>query len=164
MAQIKSVDLSISPIGTNGQKAEVTVAYRVAFTQADVGKRYGVRINLFGDDKLEGENPVNTAPQLLYSFLFGSPATNYQKLIAQPGEHVFSETRQVDAAILDEDPGTDTAWMPGNGYPFIPGHYITLPARDEVYAVVSLASGLFLKGWGKSEIVKGSFGKLAVAG
>jgi hypothetical protein len=88
----------------------------------------------------------------------------YRMLTTQAGEQVFSETRQVDAALLDEDPGTETVWMPGMQYPYIPGHYITLPAQDEVYAVVSLIRrGLILAGYGKSELIKGQFGKLAVS-
>jgi hypothetical protein len=66
---------------------------------------------------------------LIYTFKFGPNILfkkDYKTITATPGQMTIKETREIASETLDEDPGTV-------GQP-----PVTLPKKDEVFALVSL--------------------------
>lgn len=134
MAKVKDVTLQISS-GSADDKRKVTVAYKLVFTAGEVGKKYQVVIGLVGEDKPGDDEPAPffAIAQPFYTFGFGLFHTKFTTITAQAGEQSFAESRELDRATLNEDPGVLTKVV-------APGSVIQIPHPDEVYARVSVAS------------------------
>jgi hypothetical protein len=135
MAEVKNVVLApITPVGAD--KLKVDVSYKLVFSPSEAGKQYKVAISLFGEDLAGDDEPAGFAPngpQPLYTFGYGlAPLAKKFKIItALAGEQsVVEPSREVDKAVLDEDPGV-TLTSAG-------GVIVKHPHADEIYAVVSV--------------------------
>ena len=135
MAEVKNVVLApITPVGAD--KLKVDVSYKLVFGPSEAGKQYKVAISLFGEDLAGDDEAAGFAPngpQPLYTFGYGmAPLTKkYKTITALAGEQLVVEpSREVDKALLDEDPGVNQI--------LVQGETITHPHADEIYAVVSV--------------------------
>jgi|SRR5215203_2110668 len=134
MAEVKDVVLGpITPVG--GDKLKVDVSYKLVFSPSEAGKKFKVAINLFGEDLAGDDEPgvINlNGPQPLYTFSFGTlPSRKFKTITAQAGEQLVVElSREVDKALLDEDPGATQV--------LVQEQLVTHPHADEIYAVVSV--------------------------
>ena len=135
MAEVKNVVLApITPVGAD--KLKVDVSYKLVFGPSEAGKQYKVAISLFGADLAGDDEPAGFAlngPQPLYTFGYGlAPFTKkFKTITAVAGEQsVVEPSREVDKALLDEDPGATQV--------LVQGQLVTHPHADEIYAVVSV--------------------------
>ena len=135
MAEVKNVVLApITPVGAD--KLKVDVSYKLVFSPSEAGKKYKVAISLFGEDLPGDDEPAGIAPngpQPLYTFGYGlAPFTQkFKTITATAGEQgVVEPSREVDKAVLDEDPGVTSK--------SVGGVVVKHPHADEIYAVVSL--------------------------
>ena len=125
MATIQNLNLAITD--GNGLNRVVKVTGQLKFTAAEIGKKFGMRIRLYGDDS--GEGGGLSLP--IYTFTFGNGYIQslYKTVTAAASVPVNAE-KQVAGSKLNEDPGWHTQQTP-NGP-------IAVPNADEVYALVTL--------------------------
>ncbi|WP_257461926.1 hypothetical protein [Archangium lipolyticum] len=133
MAEVKNVVLTVTNSANAGKK-NVKVDYTLLFDPSEAGKQYQVAISLMGEDTPSDEEPPKpfVLPQPLYTFGFGLiPPQKYTVVTAQAGEQSFSETREVDTSVLNEDPGVNIIQTPSGN--------LKIPHPDEVYAAVNVS-------------------------
>ncbi|AMY08561.1 hypothetical protein LuPra_01764 [Luteitalea pratensis] len=137
MAEVKDVVLApVTPVA--GNKLKVDISYKLVFSPSEAGKKFKVAIDLYGETIAEDNEPLVAnfqGPKALYTFSFGTlPQIRKYKLItAQAGELSVSEpSREVDKAVLNEDPGSKQI--------LVAGQVDTIENADEIYAVVSVSS------------------------
>ena len=128
MAQIKDVKLQIKPNSASSKK--VTVDFKLAFDEDDVGETFRYDINLRGEDKPDDDRkpgPIIIGGELISDFTFGIGLPS--KLItATKLEQSFSETRTISTQKLNEDPGVSPITESGPGFFY----------KDEIFAEVTL--------------------------
>ena len=125
MATIQNLNLAITN-GTSSNRA-VKVTGQLKFTAAEIGKKFGIRIRLYGDDSNEGGGI--SLP--IYTFTFGNGMLqSLYKTVTAAATLPVNEEKQVAGNKLNEDPGFHAQQTP-NGP-------IAVPNADEVYALVTL--------------------------
>ena len=132
MAEVKDVTLAIAGVPNDNTKRKVTVSYKLVFDAAEAGKKYKLAINLFGEDKSGDDEDPNNPPLVpakpIYTFRFVTALPRlYKTITAQAGQNGFTESQEVDASKLNEDPGNS-------------GPPLNFPHIDEVYAVVGVTA------------------------
>jgi hypothetical protein len=134
MAEIKDVKLQILP-SSDIEKKSATVSFKLAFSSTEAGQTFRYGINLYGEDKMNDDEPGSllSKGQLLYTFKFGLFST-YKNVTAQPGEQSFTEPREVSIKKLNEDPDFYLIDVDINTPP------VKIPHPDEVYASVILVA------------------------
>jgi len=125
MATIQNLNLTIT--NGNGSNRTVKVSGQLKFTAAEVGKKFGMRIRLYGDDS--GEGGGISLP--IYTFTFGNGMLQaLYKTVTAAATLPVNEEKQVAGDKLDEDPGWHVRHTPNGPMPF--------PKVDEVYALATL--------------------------
>jgi hypothetical protein len=135
MATVSNATLTITP--ASDTKVNVRVQGSVNFSASDINAAHRLSIDLYpvqaSGDKPTDADLIGAGP--LYSFLWGVLLQKkpYKTLTPQSaGAQAFDETREVDSAKLDEDPGKVNLAPSG-----FPPQYV--PKQDEIKAVVSIA-------------------------